>query len=296
MSSGTQSPALDRRQFLKAGSSTAAGLVLGFWLPQRGRFAEAQIGAEQRAFAPNAFVRVAPDNIVAIISKHCEAGQGIHTGLATILAEELDADWAQVRVEPAPADRTVYKNLQFGSQGTGGSNSIPNSWEQYRRAGATARAMLISAAAKKWNVPESELVADRGTIRHDLSSRQARFGELAEAAALLPVPAQVVLKNPKNFKLIGAVRLPRIDCKPKILGTAVFASDFSLPGMLTAVVARPPRFGAVVRGFDPVAAKAAPGVTDVAQISTGVAVVASSLSAARRGRDLLHIDWDESQV
>ena len=296
MSSGTQSPALDRRQFLKAGSSTAAGLVLGFWLPQRGRFAEAQIGAEQRAFAPNAFVRVAPDNIVAIISKHCEAGQGIHTGLATILAEELDADWAQVRVEPAPADRTVYKNLQFGAQGTGGSNSIPNSWEQYRRAGATARAMLISAAAKKWNVPESELVADRGTIRHELSSRQARFGELAEAAALLPVPAQVILKNPKNFKLIGAVRLPRIDCKPKTLGTAVFASDFSLPGMLTAVVARPPRFGAVVRGFDPVAAKAAPGVTDVVQISTGVAVVASSLSAARRGRDLLHIDWDESKA
>ena len=296
MSSGTQSSALDRRQFLKAGSSTAAGLVLGFWLPQRGRFAEAQIGAEQRAFAPNAFVRVAPDNIVAIISKHCEAGQGIHTGLATILAEELDADWAQVRVEPAPADRTLYKNLQFGAQGTGGSNSIPNSWEQYRRAGATARAMLISAAAKKWNVPESELVADRGTIRHELSSRQARFGELAEEAALLPVPAQVILKNPKNFKLIGAVRLPRIDCKPKILGTAVFASDFSLPGMLTAVVARPPRFGAVVRGFDPVAAKEAPGVTNVVQISTGVAVVASSLSAARRGRDLLHIDWDESHA
>jgi isoquinoline 1-oxidoreductase subunit beta len=296
MSSGTQSPALDRRQFLKAGSSTAAGLVLGFWLPQRSRFAEAQIGAEQRAFAPNAFVRVAPDNIVAIISKHCEAGQGIHTGLATILAEELDADWAQVRIEPAPADRTLYKNLQFGAQGTGGSNSIPNSWEQYRRAGATARAMLISAAANKWKVPESELVTDRGTIRHELSSRQARFGELAEEAALLPVPDHVILKNPKNFKLIGAVRLPRIDCKPKTLGTAVFASDFSLPGMLTAVVARPPRFGAVVRGFDPVAAKAAPGVTDVVQISTGVAVVANSLSAARRGRDRLHIDWDESHA
>ena len=201
MSSGTQSPALDRRQFLKAGSSTAAGLVLGFWLPQRGRFAEAQIGAEQRAFAPNAFVRVAPDNIVAIISKHCEAGQGIHTGLATILAEELDADWAQVRVEPAPADRTLYKNLQFGAQGTGGSNSIPNSWEQYRRAGATARAMLISAAAKKWNVPESELLADRGMIRHELSSRQARFGELAEEAALLPVPAQVILKRPEELQI-----------------------------------------------------------------------------------------------
>ena len=125
MFSGTQSPVLDRRQFLKAGSSTAAGLVLGFWLPQRGRFAEAQIGAEQRAFAPNAFVRVAPDNIVAIISKHCEAGQGIHTGLATILAEELDADWAQVRIEPAPADRSLYKNLQFGSQEPAAATPFP---------------------------------------------------------------------------------------------------------------------------------------------------------------------------
>ena len=297
MSSGTQSEALDRRQFLKAGSSTAAGLVLSFWLPQRrGRLVEAQIGAEQRAFAPNAFVRVAPDNIVTIISKHCEAGQGIHTDLATILAEELDADWAQVRVEPAPADRTLYKNLQFGSQATGGSNSIPNSWEQYRRAGATARAMLVSAAAKKWNVPEVELLADRGMIKHELSSRQTRFGELAEAAALLPVPAQVTLKDPKDFKLIGAVNLPRIDCKAKTLGSAIFASDFSLPGMLTAAVARPPRFGAVVRGFDAAAAKALPGVKDVVQISTGVAVVAKSFSAARRGRDLLHIDWDESKA
>jgi len=297
MSSGTHFAALDRRQFLKAGSSMAAGLVLGFWSPQRGgRFASAQVGNEPRSFAPNAFVRVAPNNIVTIISKHCEAGQGIYTGLATILAEELDADWAQVRVEPAPADPALYKNLQFGSQTTGGSNSIPNSWEQYRRAGATARAMLIRAAATKWSVAESELVADGGTIKHESSSRQATFGELAEAAALLPVPAEVTLKNPKNFKLIGTMRLPRIDCKPKTLGTAVFASDFSLPGLLIAVVARPPRFGAVVRGFDAAAAKALPGVTDVVQISTGVAVVARSFGAARRGRDLLHIDWDESKA
>jgi isoquinoline 1-oxidoreductase beta subunit len=297
MSSGTHSAVFDRREFLKAGSSMAAGLVLGFWSPQRrGRFAQAQVGAEQYAFAPNAFVRVAPDNIVTIIAKHCDAGQGIHTGLATILAEELDADWAQIRVEPAPADRALYKNLQFGDQSTGGSNSIPNSWEQYRRAGATARAMLMGAAAKRWNVPERELFAERGIVKHELSSRQAIFGELAEAAALLPVPVRVTLKDPKNFKLIGAVRLPRIDCKPKTLGTAVFASDFSLPGMLTAVVARPPRFGAVVRGFDPTAAKAVAGVTDVVQISTGVAVAAKSLRAARRGRDLLHIDWDESKA
>jgi len=275
----------------------AAGLVLGFWLPERGRqFAKAQTGSGQHALAPNAFVRVAPDNIVTVISKHCDAGQGIHTGLATILAEELDADWAQIRVEPAPADRALYKNLQFGDQETGGSNSIPNSWEQYRRAGATARAMLMSAAANGWNVPESELLADRGTIKHPLSARQASFGELAEAAAALPVPAQVTLKDPKTFKLIGAIRLPRIDCKPKTLGTALFAGDFSLQGMLTAVVARPHRFGAVVRGFDPTAAKASAGVTDVVEISTGIAVVAKSFSEARRGRNLLRIDWDESKA
>jgi isoquinoline 1-oxidoreductase subunit beta len=297
MSPGKNSVALDRRQFLKAGSSTAVGLVVGFWLPQRsGRFAEAQVGVEERVFAPNAFVRVAPDNVVTIISKHCEAGQGIHTGLATILAEELDADWTQMRVESATANRALYKNLQFGSQATGGSNSIPNSWEQYRRAGATARSLLMSAAAKRWNVPEAELLADSGIIKHELSSQQATFGELAEAAASVPLPAEVTLKNPKNFKLIGAVRLPRIDCKPKTLGTAVFASDFSLPRMLTALVARPPRFGAVVRGFDAAAAKAVPGVTDVVQISTGIAVVANAFSAARHGRNLLHIDWDESNA
>jgi isoquinoline 1-oxidoreductase beta subunit len=288
---------LDRRQFLKAGSSTAAGLILGFWLPRSGgRFAKAQTRSGQHTLAPNCFVRVDPDNTVTIISKHCEAGQGIHTGLATILAEELDANWSQIRVESAPADRTLYENLQFGSQATGGSNSIPNSWEQYRRAGATARAMLMSAAAKQWNVPKSELKADSGMIKHEPSSRQATFGELAEGAASLPVPAEVTLKDPKSFKLIGAVRLPRIDCKPKTLGTAVFASDFSLPGMLTAVVARPPRFGAWVRGFDAAATKAVPGVTDVVQVSTGIAVVAKSFSAARHGRDLVHIDWDESNA
>lgn len=297
MSSGTQSGAFDRRRFLKTGSSTAAGLVLGFWLPQRGgRVTQARSGVGQQTLSPNAFVRIAPDDTVTIVSKHCEAGQGIQTGLATILAEELDADWAQIRVEPARADRDLYKNLQFGDQTTGGSNSIPNSWEQYRRAGATARAMLISAAAEKWNVPESELLADRGTIKHEMSSRQVTFGELAEAAAALPVPSQVTLKDPKDFKLIGAAHLPRVDCKPKTVGTAIFASDFSLPGMLTAVVARPPRFGAVLRGFDAAATKASPGVTNVVPISTGVAVVARSFSAARRGRDLLHIEWDESKA
>jgi isoquinoline 1-oxidoreductase beta subunit len=286
---------LSRRQFLKAGSTVVTGLVLGFYLPDR-LLAEAPAGSGQDRFAPNAFLRVAPDNTVAIVSKHVEGGQGIYTGLATILAEELDADWSQIRVEPAPADRGLYKNLQFGSQSTGGSNSIPNSYDQYRRAGATARAMLVAAAAGTWGVPSGEITVDEGIVRHPPSRRKATFGELAISAAILPVPPQVALKDPKDFKLIGAQHLRRIDGKSKSNGTAVFAIDFSLPGMVTALVARPPLFGATVKSFDATAARAVPGVVDVVQISTGVAVVAKSFPAAQRGRNALHVEWDESKA
>ncbi len=289
--------ATSRRQFLKTSSSLVTGLVLGFYLPDRkGSLAAAPTVSERDAFAPNAFLRIASDNTVAIISKHVEGGQGIYTGLATILAEELDADWSQIRVEPAPADRDLYKNLQFGDQGTGGSNSIPNSYDQYRRAGATARAMLVTAAADRWRVPSSEVTVDGGVVGHHPSRRQASFGELAEIAATLPVPTQVALKDPKDFKLIGAQRLRRVDGKSKSNGTAVFAIDFSLPEMVTALVARPTRFGATVRSFDPTAARAVPGVVDVVQISTGVAVVAKSFPAALRGRKALDIEWDESKA
>jgi isoquinoline 1-oxidoreductase subunit beta len=284
-----------RRQFLKAGSTVVTGLVLGFYLPDR-LLAETRAGSEHDRFAPNAFLRVAPDNTVAIVSKHVEGGQGIYTGLATILAEELDADWSQIRVEPAPADRGLYKNLQFGSQSTGGSNSIPNSYDQYRRAGATARAMLVAAAAGRWAVPSSEITVDEGVVRHPPSRRTATFGELAISAASLPVPSQVILKAPQDFKLIGAQNLRRIDGKSKSNGTAVFAIDFSLPEMVTALVARPPLFGATVKSFDATPARAVPGVVDVVQISTGVAVVAKSFPVAQRGRRALHVEWDESKA
>jgi isoquinoline 1-oxidoreductase beta subunit len=288
---------LSRRQFLKASSSVVTGLVIGFYLPDRDRLlAASPTGSEREVFAPNAFLRVAPDNTVAIVSKHVEGGQGIYTGLATILAEELDADWSQVRVEAAPADRDLYKNLQFGSQSTGGSNSIPNSYDQYRRAGATARAMLVAAAAGRWGVPSTEITVDEGVVRHAPSRRKAPFGELAIAAATLPVPPQVVLKDPKNFKLIGSQHLQRVDSKSKSNGTAIFAIDFSLPDMVTALVARPPLFGASVKSFDATAARKIPGVIDVVQISTGVAVVAKSFPAAQRGRNALHVEWDESKA
>src|SRR5580700_10282147 len=297
MRSDSKIASVSRRRFLARGASAATGLVVGFYAPKStGFFARTLAESRDNIFAPNAFLRVAPDNTVTVVSKHQEGGQGVYTGLATIIAEELDADWSQVRVEPAPADRELYKNLQFGSQGTGGSNSIANSYEQYRRAGATARAMLVAAAADRWRVPNGEITVEKGLVRHAASQRQATFGRLAEAAASLPIPAQVRLKDPKNFRLIGAEHLPRLDSRAKTTGKAVFAIDFSLPEMAIALVARPPLFGATVKTFDASRAKALPSVLDVVQISTGLAVIARSFPAARQGRDALRIEWDESKA
>jgi isoquinoline 1-oxidoreductase subunit beta len=276
-----------RRRFLTSTALAGATLVLGLRLPAR------PAGAAEGDFAPNAFVRIAPDNTVTIIGKHLEMGQGAFTGLATILAEELDADWSQVRVEPAPADAERYNNLRWGPfQGTGGSNAMANSWEQMRRAGATARAMLVEAAAREWGVPAAEITVERGVVRHAPSGRRATFGQLAPKAAALTPPAHVHLKDPKDFKLVGQ-RLPRVDGAAKTDGTARFTLDFTLPGMLTALVARPPRFGATVTTFDATAARRVKGVRHVVQIPSGVAVVASSFWAARKGREALRVSWDE---
>jgi len=285
--------ALGRRSFLKATVAAAAGLTIGFnWTgpPRRAPAATAD------AFAPNAFLRVAPDNSVTVIAKHLEMGQGSYTGLATIVAEELDADWAQIRVESAPADAKLYNNLAFGTiQGTGGSSAIANSWMQLRQAGAAARAMLVAAAAAEWNVPAAEIVADRGVLSHTASRRQASFGELAGKAAAQPLPTQVALKDPKDFKLIGR-KLPRVDVPAKSNGTAQFTIDVTFPGMLVAVLQRPPLFGATVKSFDATAAKAVPGVAAVVQVPRGVAVVGGSFWAAKKGRDALKVDWDDAKA
>jgi isoquinoline 1-oxidoreductase beta subunit len=279
---------LPRRAFLKAGAATGAALVLEV------RFLPETAGADP--LVPNAFVRIGPDGTVTVVAKHLEMGQGSHTGLATVLAEELDADWAKVRVEAAPADTARYNNLAWGPvQGTGGSSSISNSWEQLRKAGATARAMLVSAAARQWGVPETALAVEKGVVSHAPSGRRATFGELAGKAAALPVPAEVRLKEPKDFKLIGRP-LPRVDSKGKVDGSAVFTFDVSLPDMLTAVIARPPVFGATVKAFDKAAAVAVPGVTDVVQVEAGVAVLARGFWAAQQGRDALKVEWDESRA
>jgi len=277
-----------RREFVKTGVVAGAALVVEFRFP---------VGTEAAGdLAPNAFVRIAPDDSVTVVAKHVEMGQGSHTGIATVLADELDADWARVRVEAAPADATRYNNLFWGPvQGTGGSSAMANSWAQLRQAGATARAMLVSAAATEWGVPAESVSVHEGVVTHDASGRTATFGTLASAAASLPVPADVPLKDPKAWTLIGKAA-PRVDSKAKSDGSARFTIDVHLPGMLTAVIARPPLFGATVKSFDREAARKVPGVTDVVQVPAGVAVLGKGFWAAHEGREALRVEWDEASA
>lgn len=289
---------LSRRQFIKG----SAGLTLGFVLPAAmtteaagagpGKAGDGLAAAVQ--FEPNAFLRIDADNTVTVISKHLEMGQGTYTGLATLLAEELDADWKTVRVEGAPADASRYNNLFWGpAQGTGGSTAMANSWEQMRKAGAAGRAMLVSAAAKQWKVPANEIVVREGVVSHASSRHTASFGQLAAAAAVEAVPGNLVLKDPKDFRLIGK-QAKRKDTADKVNGRAIFTQDIHLPGMLVAVVARPPRFGATVKSFDASRAKALKGVVDVIQFPGGVAVLGTDTWSAKKGRDALTVTWDES--
>jgi isoquinoline 1-oxidoreductase beta subunit len=291
-----------RRDFIRVGVTAGAAFTLAFYLPGCGPAERTAKGAGAAAagpaFEPNAFLRIGRDGSVTVVSKHLEMGQGSYTGLATIVAEELDADWSKVKVEGAPADAKRYNNLQWGqAQGTGGSSSIANSWEQLRKAGATARAMLVAAAAADWKVPAGEITVENGIVRHAGSKREATFGELAPKAAAVAPPADVPLKDPKSFRYIGrAEPLPRLDAAEKSRGTASFTQDVQLDGMLTAVVAHPPLFGATVKRFDPAKAKAVPGVVDVVQIPTGVAVLAKSFWSAKKGRDALQVEWDTSKA
>lgn len=287
-----------RRAFLAG----AAGLVIGFQLPPLGRAAAAvpavpgvPAGGAAAATPLNAFVRIAVDDSVTILCKHLEMGQAPYTGLATLLAEELDADWNQVRAEAAPADDGLYANLYFGIQGTGGSTAIAQSYEQLRRAGATARALLVAAAAEAWGVPAGEITVERGRIRHAASGRESGFGAFAEAAAGITLEAEPALKNPADFTLIGQ-ELPRLDTPAKTTGKAVFTLDIALPGMVTALVAHPERFGARVAAYDDSAAREVPGVLEVREIPQGIAVYAESTWAAMQGRDALQIEWDLSEA
>ncbi|MGD1876011.1 MAG: molybdopterin cofactor-binding domain-containing protein [Kiloniellaceae bacterium] len=287
----TVAPAPTRRQFLVASAAAGAGLVIGFKFTGGNKMAAA---AQADGFAPNAFVRVAPDSTVTVMIKHIEFGQGTFTGLSALVAEELDADWGQMHPEHAPADASLYNNLAFGQmQGTGGSSSIANSYQQLRQAGAAARALLVQAAAETWGVPAEGSTVKKGVVAHTGSGKSATFGELADKAATLPVPAEVTLKDPKDFTIIGTV-VPRPDSPAKARGQAMYTIDKTLPGMLTAVIARPPVFGATLVTFDATAAKAVKGVTDVVEVPEGVAVLGHGFWAAKSGRDALEIQWDES--
>lgn len=296
MTDGTES-LIDRRGLFRI--AAAAGLVIGL------RIEDARAGvaaAEQagdlipNALIPNAFVAIGTDDRVTVRAKHIEFGQGVFTGLATLVAEELDADWDQVAVEAAPADAGRYANLFWGAaQGTGGSTAIANSWDQYRRAGAMARALAVGAAADTWGVPAAEITVAKGVIAHAASGRSGRFGTFVPAAAARPVPAVIPLKDPATFTLIGG-RVPRKDSVAKTDGSARFTIDLFQPGMLVAVIARPPRFGGAVGRVDSAAALAVPGVETVVTVPTGVAVLARDTWSALRGRAALTIDWDDRRA
>jgi len=248
---------------------------------------------EVGAFGP--FIKIAADGAVTVISKHVEFGQGNHAGLAAIVAEELDADWTRVMVEQAPANAKLYANGTAGVQLTGGSSAISNSWDQLRKAGAATRAMFVQAAATKWSVPAGEIAVKDSVVSHK-SGKTAGFGELlADAAKITPI-ANPPLKDPKTFTLIGTERVRRKDSQAKSDGTARFTQDVRLPDMLTAMVAHAPRFGGKLKSFDAAEAKKVPGVVDVFEIPTGVAVVAQSTYAASMGREALKLEWNEDKA
>lgn len=282
-----------RREFLKTSATLGAGLTIAFYLPVGAARMMAGQGAG-KPFAPNAFIRIAPDDSVTVIVKHLEMGQGVNTGLPTLVAEELDVPWEKIRVESAPADAKLYNNLLWGPmQGTGGSTAMANSFDQMRRAGATARAMLIAAAADNWKVEAGTLTTQDGMVLHRASGRKASYGKLADKAATMPQPAEVQLKSAKDFKYIGK-QFKRTDSKAKSDGSAQFASDLRLPGQLTALIARPPLFGAKVKRIQADKAKSVPGVRAVVEVPRGVAVIATDFWSAKKGRDALQVEWDES--
>ncbi|HEV8383895.1 MAG TPA: xanthine dehydrogenase family protein molybdopterin-binding subunit [Candidatus Acidoferrales bacterium] len=280
---------IPRRKFLQSSAMATAGLLIGFRFALKGEAAE-----ESGEFTPNAFLRIAPSGRVTVIVGKSEMGQGVYTALAMIAAEELDADWNKVRVESAPA-APAYFHTAFGTQLTGGSSSVWSDYDQFRKAGAVARAMLVSAAAQNWKVEPASCRTENGVVIHEASKRRLAYGALATAAAKLSPPAEVALKDPKNFRIIGKAT-KRLDTPEKTNGSAIFGIDVKMPGLLTALIARPPVYGAKVRSFNADKARAIAGVKGVYQVPSGVAVVADGFWPAKRGRDALVVEWDEGAM
>jgi isoquinoline 1-oxidoreductase beta subunit len=275
-----------RADFIRISGLLGAGLGLAFAMPSK---AQSQTG-DAGVFAPNVWVRVAPDETVTVMLSKSEMGQGVIMGLPTILADELDANIDLVGTEFALPDPR-YIDPDLGEQATGGSTSVHSSWLPLRKAGAAARAMLVAAAAKQWAVDPSECTAREGSVYHTSSNRSATYGSVAVAASALPVPTDVALKSPDRFTLIGKGRA-RTDVPLKVNGSAQFGIDVRVPGMVYAAIARPLVFGSRVKSFDARKARAVRGVTDVVQISNGVAVVANNTWAAFQGKNALIIAWE----
>jgi isoquinoline 1-oxidoreductase beta subunit len=285
---------LDRRTFLKTTVAAGGGLMIGAYLPS----VLGETGSQAAAagsLEPNIWLKVNADDTVRIMLTQLEMGQGVMTSMPMLVAEELDMDWTKIKTEWTPAD-AKYGNPNFGGQQlTAGSNSVRGMWKILREAGAGARAMLVTAAAQTWNVPENTLTTEKGEVIHKASGRRLKYGALVDKAAALPVPKQVTLKDPKNFTLMGT-SVPRLDIPEKVNGSAVFGMDVKLPGLLTARVVRCPVFGGKVASFNADKAKAIPGVKHVVQISNGVAVVADNYWTASKGAQALEITWDEGKL
>ncbi len=276
-----------RRAFMSSAALAGVALVIG--LRPDGRYA---VAASDASTELNPFVRVLPDGTVQVVLKHFEMGQGTTTGLTTLVAEEIDADWDRVAIDFAPADTPRYKNLAFGAQGTGGSTAIANSYLQYRKAGAAAREVLVEAAAQTWGVPASSITVENSRLKS--GNRTAHFGEMiAKAATLLP-SAEPKLKSPDQFRLIGKDGLARKDSKAKTNGTATFALDVKIDGMLYAVVLRSPHFGGKLTLFDASGAKSVAGFVDAKALpnKVGVAVFAKNTWSAIQSREALKAEWD----
>jgi isoquinoline 1-oxidoreductase subunit beta len=283
---------LSRRQFLNASAALGGGLLIGF---TTGRSVNAAGAAERIAgesFAPNAFIRIDPNGQVTLIMPYVEMGQGTYTSIPMLIAEELEVDLKQVRLEHAPPNEKLYANPLLGVQATGGSNAIRGAWQPLRQAGATARVMLVSAAAKRWNVDRASCRAQSGEVRHVPSGKRLEYGELAADAARMPLPESVTLKRPEDFKLIGTPA-KRLDTPAKVNGTAVYGIDVRPPGIKFATLAQSPVFGGRVKSVDDAKAKAVKGVRQIVRLDDAVAVVADHMGAAKKGLAALTIEWDD---
>jgi isoquinoline 1-oxidoreductase beta subunit len=282
---------ISRRDFMRTGAAIGAGLTLAIHLPGCAPRAPVVTGPP---FEPNAWLKIGTDGVVTVVVDKSEMGQGVLTALPQMIMEELDGDWSTMKIESAPAG-PQFINPAFGLQGTGGSTSVRISMQPLREAGAKARALLVAAAAQQWGIDPSACSTENGYVKETGSRRRLSYGALTVAAAALPVPETVTLKDPKDFRLIGH-SIRRTDLPAKVNGSAGFGIDAHVDGMLVAVVARAPVLGATVTGFVPDAAMAVPGVRQVVQVSSGVAVVASGYWAAIKGREALQVTWSESPM